>query len=689
MAFAVEGMWLPQQMAEHSATLKAKGLQIDPILLSDLNGPILQSVVSLGFCSAAFISEDGLIATNHHCISTYLQHLEKENPEIINDGFLAGSHQQEKWVGPTGDIYLLQEIIDVTTKVQKGIFLHTSDNKRERLSSRNKTRLITACESKPEYRCTIQGAYQGTQFFLYRNVQLQDIRLVYAPPLSIGSFGGEVDNWQWPRHAGDFALLRAYVSSDGGSAAFSDENVPYQPKNHLNVNPKGISSNDFVSVIGFPGKTMRHSLAIELEYSTNVYYPWKQTVENDWIRILNNATDSDRNTQVRLASTMGGLQNSTKNTAGMLRALEDRSFLNQKRIKEQQYRNWAPLQNDGDAYLFALDELIGIIELEQQQQLQNVFLSYLQESSIHLSLILEAYTWVIEHQKPDINRKAGYQERDRVGINNKFRLLYQSHVPKVEQELFRYMLNKEEAASISFLQEHISKFDDPDQMITAHFDNQPWNDVEDLLDLLENTANDFQNNPNPWFKLATLFHSHLQQQNQTVEQIEGAKQRLQPIVIQGLKDAIGGEFYPDANGTLRITYGNIMGYSPAEAIYYSPQTTLDGLLAKVSSPPFSIPDWYLDKIPSANTSKYKDFMLGTIPVNFLSDLDVTGGNSGSPTINANGEFIGLLFDGNIESIASDWVFNPDLTRSIHADVRYLLWMLEIQEDGAWLLDEIL
>lgn len=691
-AWADEGMWTPEQVPAMAETLTEMGLTVDPAALASPLTEPLNAIVSLGFCSASFVSPDGLIATNHHCVSGYLQYNSTGERNLARDGYTASDRAGELSVGPSGRIYVLERIDDVTERVQSRLKRRMSDAQRQDAISLVRKEIIAECEAAPGYRCRVASFYEGLSYRLIVNRELSDIRLVYAPPDSVGSYGGDIDNWMWPRHTGDFSLLRAYVAPDGSAAPYSEENVPYQPAHHLPMATDGVSPGDFVMVAGYPGRTRRHDRASELRYSAESSIPGRLTMYTELGEMLRGHAADNEDAAARLAAPIGYLANSEKNNTELLALLSSGSLLDDKDAADAELTAWVMADRKRKrTYGGALEELEATIERSQAHQERTELVGWMMWIPDLLGVAHYAYRLSGEREKPDMERKEGFQERDQERTAARFSRLERTLYLPSDRDGMAIILRRHAALpaaqQVEPLTTWIADHGGLDEALNTLYTSPSLAETDARLALLEMDRAALEASTDPWVSLAVTMEGWLSQQRVTSEQLSGAMARLRPLYMQALIDMRGESgLYPDANSTLRLTFGHVQGWSPEDGAVFLPQTTLSGMVAKATGEvPFDAPEGLLSR--AGEESRWSDDALEDVPVNYLSTLDITGGNSGSATLNAAGEFVGLAFDGNVDSIGADWAFGPT-SRTIHVDVRYMLWVMESEPDAGWLLEEL-
>jgi hypothetical protein len=694
-AQADKGMWLPEQIPAVAA--QYDDLEIDPAVLADPTGPILGSVVSLGGCSGSFVSADGLIVTNHHCVEGYLQSISDDTNNRWRDGFVATSRKEEAPTGPAGRVYLTSAQTDVTESVLTGITKRTKDAARADLLETNKKALITECEKAgADRRCRVASFDGGARFLLIERRQLNDLRVVWAPPRSVGQFGGDIDNWEWPRHGFDTALVRVYVAPDGSSAAYSEDNIPYQPKHHLEMSP-GLKEGDLAIVAGYPGRTRRNRLASEL--AMDVEQNWGRYVKyaDRLMPILEKHAQTSESASARLGPWISGMANGRKNRTGVLEGIarsngvalmgaEEQKMLTWMREDKKRARRYEPIYRELSE---ALNESRKVSDADR-------YASRLMWSSDLLSVASTAVRWAKEQEKPDVERKPGLQERDRKNILRSFNRLNQSLYLPADQDVFAdsiaQYLKSGEHQRWSSLERWINEAKEPATLVSSLYGDAPkLAQKEARINLLDMTYDTIKESTDPFIQLAISIETDAAPRREASKARSAKLQRLRAAwseVERAYADQTGQLRAPDANSTLRITLGHVMGYEPEDGLVAKPFTSLAGFVAKVGPDPFDAPPHIVEAAKRGASSPWAFDDINHVPIDFLADLDTTGGNSGSACFDSKGRLAGLLFDGVWESVANDYVYDEDTNRSIVADVRGLGWLLSVTENAQWIADEM-
>lgn len=696
------GMWMPTQMAEgkHAEQLKSLGYALDPKTMADVTSYPLGAVVSLGGCSASFVSPEGLIVTNHHCITRALQLNSTPKENLLKGGYVAKTRADERSSGPTSRVFVTQSFRDVTAKVREGIDSIKGDLERYKKMEAQTKQLIADCEKgRPEIRCSVGSFFGGAQYWLMEQLEIRDVRLVYAPDEGIGNFGGEVDNWRWPRHDGDFAFLRAYVGKDGKPADYSTDNVPYRPPHHLKLATKPLGQGDFVFVAGYPGTTNRLRTAAEVKEAVTWKYPRTIKLYEEALVILEAHAKESPERAIKAQPLIRGLSNALTKTRGLQDGLVTGGLAAQKEKLETDLRGW--IEKDParkTAYGSALDQIAEVFAKHQKTREKDASLE-----GMLLSNLLRTATMIVrmaeERPKPDADRDPEFQERNWKRMEQAQATLTKTYDRAIDRSLLKLLLErtaKLPAADRSeALEIIVGKGEATSARIDAALDKlftgTKLEAESERVKLLKGASTaELSRSNDAMIKLALKLRPLQKDLEDREETYGGAMSLLRPRYLDALRAWSPGPIAPDANGTLRITYGTVRGYKPAaDAPMHKPFTRVSEMVKKhTGKEPFDAPDRILEAANAKKFGPYVDSSLGEVPVDFLSDLDITGGNSGSPTLNARGELVGLAFDGNYEAMASDWLFIPHITRTIHVDLRYMLWVLDAVDGGDHILAEM-
>ncbi len=697
-AHAAEGMWVPQQLPEISGPLKAAGLKLTPKQLSELTGDPLGAVVSLGGCTASFVSPQGLVTTNHHCAYGAIQLNSTAQKNLIKDGFSAPTQAAELSAGPNARVFVLDRIDDVTPQVRQAIMAAPDALSRSRARDTIEKRLVADCEAVAGYRCQFYSFAGGASYRLFRNLEIKDVRLVYAPPNSIGNYGGEVDNWMWPRHTGDFSFYRAYVGRDGKPAAFSPDNVPYRPKQWLKIADKPLAAGDFVMVAGYPGSTNRYALAEEFDNTADWTYPTVSRHNKATVALVDAEGKKIPDIAVKYASIIRSWENVLKNYDGQLEGFQRMGASGIKAKQEEAVLTWLRKRNKAGMppALEAYETLRSLHAQTVATRERDLVLARFGSNGV-ISAAVQLYRLSLERAKADADREPGYQQRDYAGIEGGLRQMERRYHPTMDRELMRYWL----AQYVRLPKEQRLQAMDAwlkgndDKAIAAALKSlaaTKLGSTDERLRWMNADRKAFESSKDPAIRYAVAMMPTLLRLEEARKSRAGDSMVARPVFLQAVaeyKKSRNEAVYPDANGSLRITFGNVTGYVKRDGNKQLPFTRLEEVAQKATGQePFDAPQAQLDAIRAKRYGGLADAKLGTVPVNFLSDLDITGGNSGSPVLDAQGKLVGLAFDGNWESVSSNWIYDGTVNRMISLDQRYMRWIMQEVFPAPQLLQEL-
>ena len=687
-AFADEGQWQPYQLPQLKSELKRIGIALPAEKLADLSKHPMSAILSLGGCSASFVSETGLVVTNHHCAYGAIQRNSSAEKNYISNGFLATSLAEELPAGADAKMYITDKVDNVTAQVLQGIAPTMSGKERHALVENKIKALIAECEQDKAYRCSVPSFHRGLEYYRIRQLMIRDVRLVYAPSDKIGNYGGEVDNFEWPRHTGDFAFLRAYVGKDGRPADPSPENVPYKSKDFLVVSAAGLKNGDPILLAGYPGRTSRYKLPEEIRFARDVSYPKRVTEAKADVATINAATEGNPDAQVRYASVVKSINNGLKKTEGLVEGFHRKDIAAIKDEQDAEFRSWFSQNNPDKDFLKELDTVIA----SDMALTEEEFAWAVANDSDLLKSARTLYRLALESTKPDAEREAGYQQRDVPFIAARLNRLEQSFMTSVDQARYAAALQRYSKLDPAT---HPAGLDallpSPDTVVGLYQQSELGKTAQRLAWMKKDPAA-FQTSDDAMIKLAIRLHDIGMSLEERRKEVNGNLERVIPQYMQAViawKNAQGKPVYADANSTLRVTYGTVSPYSPRDGVTKGPFTTVEGIVEKhTGKEPFIAPDNLLAAINEKRYGSFKDPVLGTVPVDFLSSADTTGGNSGSAVLNKNGELVGLNFDSTYESITKDWYFDSAITRAIHVDIRYMLWVMKEVDHADNVLKEL-
>lgn len=688
-AFADEGQWQPHQLPQLSSELKRIGITMPAAKLADLSKHPMSAMVSLGGCSASFVSPDGLVVTNHHCAYGAIQRNSTPEQNYIVNGFLAKTRAEELPGGPNTLIYVTEKVENVTKRVLDGLSPTLSGSERHALVAARVKALIAECETDKSTRCSVPAFHRGLEYYRIKQLMIRDVRLVHAPSDRIGNFGGDIDNYEWPRQTGDYSFLRAYVGKDGRPADPSPDNVPYRSKDFLVVSAEGLKNGDPILLAGYPGRTSRYKLPSEIRFARDVDFPAKAATITADLAIIAAATQGNPAWDVRYASVAKSLNNVLKKTQGLMDGFARKDIAAIKDVQDAEFRTWQQAHAGANKNL--LTELDAVIARDMALQRQEAAWN----EATHSDLLKSArtlYRLALERQKPDAEREGGYQERDLSFIKARLARLEQSFVPAVDEARYKAALARYARIDGAVRPQGLDALLPTAAALPAMYRSSELADTAKRLAWIGKDPQAFRASNDPFIALAVRLHDAGMALENGRNEIDGNLERVIPqymAAVIAFKTSQGKPVYPDANSTLRVTYGTVSPYAPRDGLLKGPFTTVEGILEKeTDKDPFIVPAALKQAIQGKRYGVFKDKALGTVPVNFLSSADTTGGNSGSAVMNGRGELVGLNFDSTYESITKDWYFDTAITRAIHVDIRYMLWVMKEVDHADNLLKEM-
>ena len=573
-----------------------------------------------------------------------------------------------------------------------GITNKTQSLKRSELIEENKKRIIKQCETSEEIDCRVRSFFSGETYKLEKVLKIKDVRLVYAPPAYVGEFGGEVDNWMYPRHTGDFALLRAYVGKDESIKEFSIENIPYKSKSFLKVSAKGVSEGDFVMVLGYPGRTNRLLTFNEINWDLKVGFDESIKFLKRGIELIQNNTNDIDGSKLKYRGRKSGFENYYKKISGQNEGAKNFNLLETERENWEEFLKF--VDSNGSKSEFKLfKELLDLIDASLDENLAR---RYYGNSNL-ISMAQRLYRNAVEQEKSDSERKQGYQERDQERINNAIKRMDYSFDSRVDEAIFIDRLKNYRDLRKDLRRPDYSKnllldnnFEVTKKKVSSIY-SSTFVTADEMIKLKEMSLAKLNVSKDPLISFVRSIYPETLVYEKKYDERNARRQLLKSNFITLLRkyyQSINKEIYADANGTLRATYGNVLGVELKDGVYYKPFTTLEGIIEKHSGQdPFDVGDKLLNKISAKDYGSYYFEPIDSVPVNFISTLDITNGNSGSATINSDFDLVGLAFDGMLETIIADYKYISQ-ARTISVDSRYLLWTLEKIEGADNILKEL-
>ena len=693
-AFAVpdEGMFTPDQISR--LPLKQKGLKISPTQLYNPNGvDISDAVVRLSIgCTAEFVSPNGLILTNHHCGFDALVSASTPQTDYVENGFKANS-QLDELPAKGYSIFITERVEDVTAKINQGAENLTGDA-RAQMIKKNTEELQQQEQAKAPNgsMVRIQSLNSGFFHYLYQTKQIKDVRVTYAPPRNIGIFGGDPDNFEWTRHTGDFTFLRAYVAPDGSSAEYSVNNVPFKPTKFLTMNIGGIKENDFVFAMGYPGTTTRYRESQSIDYAENVNFPFLASYLQARSEALGKVGETNEEKRIKFQSDIANFDNYRKVYEGSSVAVRRADTVAGRRAEEAKFVAWVTANPQRQAkYGEVLPALKRISEEYYPTAQRDVIIRTLPPAAA-TPVFKQVYDAIAAVQQGKKLTQAEKQEK-----LAEIQKVYADREPILEREIIKFFLQKMDelpaGQKFQIVESLFNRYKGKERRAAEETfaesiaERGNFDTPEKVLALYEMSPSDLQKKYPNIVEFMTAFIQEKTAVTARNSKFNSEIDRLRLLYQQGMAEMKGIQPYPDANSSLRFTYGYIKGYSPREAVSYSPFTSLKGMIEKdTGENPFDVPE----KLKALQRTK--DFgrygLNGSVPVNFLATTDIIGGNSGSPVLNAYGEQIGLVFDGNYEGLGNDLFFSGDYGRTIAVDIRYVLFVVEKFANAGWILNEM-
>ncbi len=693
---ADEGMWPLSEIRQ--LNLKKQGLKMDPGKIYNPDGvSLIDAIVKVGGCTGSFVSPEGLILTNHHCAYRAAQAASTPEHDYIRDGFLARSREEE--IPAKGyTVRITESYRDVSREVLSAVTPEMDYAARTRAIRRKIKEIVAEAERKnPGKRAEVSEMFVGKTYVLFLYTYLKDVRLVYVPPRSIGEFGGEEDNWIWPRHTGDFSFLRVYVAPDGSPAEYASENVPYRPRQFLSVNPEGVDKGDFLFILGYPGRTYRHRTSYFLAFEEDVRLPFVASLYDWQIQVMEQAGRQNREVMLKHLSRIKSRANVMKNYRGKLLGLKRLRLVEKRRAEEKALQ--AFIQADSvrrEKYGQLLTRIEQVYREMRKTARRDLILDYLPRSSNLFYFALTIYKASIERAKPDLEREAAFMDRNYPRTKERILLALKDYYEPTDRILLKDMLLRAARLPgdqrIKVLDDLIGA-EDPetaiDRLLDAMYAKTMLDQERIVYAALEQPQESLKVLDDPFINLARNLYPAYRKLKEERERRKGELDPLLAKLVEVKKQFLRKKFVPDANGTLRLTYGHVRGYSPRDAVYYQPISTLRGVVEKTTGEePFDTPAALLRLIERRDFGRFVLKRLGSVPVGILYDTDTTGGNSGSPILDARGRLIGVNFDRAFEATINDYAWSEDYSRSIGVDIRYVLWVTQKFGGATWLLEEM-
>ncbi len=696
-AVADEGMWLPSLVEKLNITeMQQMGFQLNAEDIYSINNSSLKdAIVALdrGSCTAELISPDGLLLTNHHCAYSEIQSHSSVEHDYLQDGFWAMTREEEL-PNPGKSVTFLVRIEDVTSKVLSEVTPDMSEEERSNKIYSITRELEKEAKGDSHYETYVRSFFNANQFHLFVVETFTDVRLAGAPPQALGKFGGDTDNWMWPRHTADFSLFRVYMGPDGKPADFSENNIPYKSKYFLPISLKGIEEGDFAMVMGYPGGTDRYRTSYGVEYTMEVTNPVRVEVREEKLRIIDEYMGTSQKARIQYASKHARSSNYYKYSIGQNRGLDNLNVVEKKKLIEEEFTNWVNANPErqekyGQALEF-IEQAYSDVSVDKAREYMAESMIRGPEIFMYAYRALPVYKMLSDDKlSPEI--KEIIQVRLTEGMASHFKDYDAETDMRIAAELMElYAENIEPEYHPAFFAEVKKRYKGNfEKYAERMFKRTIFDDENQLREFLENPDMKTLEKDLAFQASRDIFDKY-RDLNDLAAEKNDLLDKGNRLFIAGLMEMKPGKtFYPDANSTMRLTYGQIFDYEPRDGVIYKYYTTTDGYLEKEipGDDEFHVPERIKELLLAKKFGRYANEN-GELYACFISNNDITGGNSGSPVINANGELIGVAFDGNWEAMSGDIAFEPELQRCINVDIRFVLWIIDIYAGASHLVDEM-
>lgn len=678
----------------HKINLNEKGLKISVDEIYNPNAPsMVDALVRIGGCTGSFVSDEGLIITNHHCVFGAIQRVSTLEQNYLETGFYAPSKEKEIPVeGLTARITVSYE--DVSKEVLEAANQVQDISERSKAISKKITEIVNREQEKDStITAEVSEMFVGEQYVLFRYKVLRDIRLVYVPPRTVGEFGGESDNWIYPRHTGDFSFVRAYVSEDGRAIPYNEKNVPYRPRKFIRVNKNGIDDGDFVFLLGYPGRTFKHFPSFFVEYHYKYQLPYIQELYSWLINYYTKLGENDPEFALEISSTIKGLANTEKNYRGKIQGIRNLNLIDKKRNEERELQKFIDSNPElRDKYGNVIKELEEVYQDAFKSGRSLFVLNALRMFSEQFKLANLFIDYKIEMNKPEAERKADYKEANKNKIINDINNWFAERDIEIDKEIFSKIIF--DAAKFDELKnlepfKSINQIKDKNQFIDELYSSELLKDQESFTPKLLDDNVKFEDIKDPFIRFVKQLYD-LRNDELKKQQIRDGKVNILMAKFNEAKRRwLNKSFVPDANSTLRLTYGYVKGYSPRDAVYYSPISSLKGMVEKSYwGTDYRIYEKIKETYQRGELGEYVHPKIKDVPVAFIYNTDTSGGNSGSPILDAYGRLVGVNFDRSFEATINDYAWSDSYSRSIGVDIRFILWFADKVTGAKELLKEL-
>jgi hypothetical protein len=696
-----EGMFLPDTLNDLPVKkLQQMGLKIPLTDIFNPNGPsIKDAVVIVDGGTGEFLSNEGLLLTNHHVAFDALVSASDPTKDYANNGYLAKTRAEEL---PAKEYtaQITQDLRDVTAEVLSGVKeTMTPDDRSAAIAA--KVRTIQAANSKPSEGITarVMPLNEGLSYYLFTYLTLDDVRIVYAPPKNIGFYGGDPDNFEWPRHDGDFTFMRVYTGPNGKPAEYSQNNVPYKPKKFLSISMAGVKENDFVMVMGYPGSTRRYRESYSIAYNQDVFMPLLIDSLRTQMEALQEEGKANRALQIKLQSRIFDISNTLKDFEGSVTALRRENVVAQKRKEEAAFTQWVNGSPDRQKkYGEALPALAKAYDELNKTQPRDTLIQQIAGLSDMFQIAGVLAIAAADKEKPREQRNgnlAAVAMQARVGAPSALAERMIGFERRVLTALLREAADLPQGQKIEPIEKRFGNLTGDarvraeEEFARTAIESKNFSAAESIDKLFEMSAAGLRELHDPLIDFAGEMTSLAEDAQERTDAFNETVAKWRPSLLRGLNEMRGGKLYPDANRTLRFTYGSVKGYVPKDAAVYGPFTSLSGVIEKdTGREPFDAPEKLKQLYRAHDFGPYGTPDGKNVPVDFLSTTDIIGGNSGSPILNGRGEQVGIVFDGNYEGLGNDFFYNDAKGRTISVDIRYVLFIADKFGGAGYLLKEL-
>ncbi len=697
---ADEGMWIPALLQKNEAEMQAMGMKINADDIYSINHSSMKDAVVLfgGGCTGEIVSEQGLLLTNHHCGYGWIQRHSTVEHDYLTDGFWAMT-MEEELPCPGLTVTMLKNMVDVTEKILYNVTDNTTEEERAKLVSENIAKFKTELQKTTEYEVSVESFYNGNQYFLMYNEIFKDIRMVGAPPSNIGKFGGDTDNWVWPRHTGDFSVFRIYVDKDGKPAEYSEDNVPYKPDYHFTVSLKGVEKDDFTFVFGYPARTNEYLPAVAVEQEANDIYPVIVNLRTQILDIYNKYQEKDPKVRIQYASKHAGLGNGWKKWMGVIEGIRNFKGIEKKLAFEEAYNDWCMKERRRMKYMHALRDFTPVYEEYEKYRMAT---TYLTEAGLSIELIDFAANF---NNLSKVTKDTPREDIDMMinKLKEASTIFYKDYYQPIDEEVAVTMLKAYRAAQPEdfrpgILNEIDKKYKgDEKSYVDELFGKSMFTSEEKVNKFLDDfrvsNAKKLAKDP-ALLAYNSMMDFYADNVKDKSKECNAKINNLRRVYMEGQMKMIPEVYpernlYPDANFTLRVTYGKVGGFKPKDAVTYNYFTTLDGIMQKENPSIYDyvVTDRLHELYDAKDFGRYAD-RDGSMHVAFIAGNHTTGGNSGSPVLNAEGQLLGLNFDRTWEGTMSDLVYDPSICKNISVDIRYVLFLIDKYAGCTRLIDEM-